>query len=176
MARNIDWSQPLSDEDRAWAEQRQDMLVDGRPIRELIQENDEANGKEAKDAAKSRTERIQEIDAELANLQNEKERLVYEEQQDKIQNQRFGGTEDDARKGLGFVDNTPVNGEKPEGAPDAPEDYSNETYWNKAKLTEEIKARNVERERDGLKPLATTGNRAELVERLQRDDEELAGA
>jgi len=72
-------------------------------------------------------------------------------------------------------DNTAVDGETPEGAPEGKETYEDERYWTKAKLTDELKARNVERERDGLEPLATTGNRSELVERLMKDDEELEG-
>jgi hypothetical protein len=171
--RQIDWSKPLSDEDRAWAEQRLDMLVDGVPMHQKIAENDLENGKAEKDASQSRQQRIEELRGIIADSENELSRLQVEQQHEDSQNVAFGGTEDDRRRGLGVVDNTAVDGETPDGAPTAKEDYSDEQYWSKAKLTEEIENRNREREAEGLKPLAKTGNRSELVERLLKDDEEL---
>ena len=174
--RQIDWSKPLSDEDRAWAEQRGDLVVDGEPLRDKIARNDQENGIEAKKASQTREERIKEIDAEMAQLQNEKERLINEQAEEDRVNRAFGGTPDDARLGLGFVDNTGVDGKLPEGAPEPEQDYSDEKYWTVARLQQEIDNRNRDREADGVELLARTGKRAELVERLQQDDREVAEA
>lgn len=171
MARNINWSEPLSDEDRAWAEQRPDTPSgqDGLTIGEQIQRNDEVHGKQAKDSRKSRAERMQELRSTIADSENEIARLQQEEADEINANVARAGSMGDQAAGLTVVDNTPVNGETPEGASTGTEDYSDEKYWTKAKLVEEIERRND----DGAE-LSKTGTRAELVERLRKDDEELA--
>jgi hypothetical protein len=175
MARVINWDEPLSDEDRAWAEQRGDQPARyGMTIRQAIAENDEQFGKEAKDAKKSRAEQIEDARGEIANLENKIERLTREQAEEDNRNVALAGSLGDQARGLGFVDNTPVDGAVPEGADTARETYADERYWTKAKLAEEIDRRNDERKEEGLEPLSRTGNRSELVERLQEDDKELA--
>lgn len=178
MARNINWSEPLSDEDRVWAEQRLDTQSgqDGLTIGEQIQKNDEVHGKQAKDARKSRAERLEDLRTTIADSENEISRLQQEEADEANANRALAGSVGDRAAGLIVKDNTPVNGETPEGAPTGTEDYSDERYWTKAKLSETIDNRNTDRQADGLEPLSKSGTRAELVERLRKDDEELAQA
>jgi hypothetical protein len=178
MARNINWSEPLSDEDREWAEQRLDAPSgsNGRSIAEAIEANDEEFGAQAKAEKKTRAERMSDLRTVIANSTNELARLEQEQIDEDNVNRARAGSLGDQAKGLGFNDQTPVNGEAPEGASTAKEDYSDTVKWTKASLTEEISRRNVDREAEDLEPLAKTGNRSELVERLLRDDEELAGA
>jgi hypothetical protein len=178
MARNIDWSKPLSDEDRVWAEQRLDAPSGGNglSIGEAIAANDEQFGGKDKPVTKTRSERMPELRTIIADSTNELARLEQEQIDEDNANRARAGSLGDAAKGLSFTDNTPVNGEAPEGASTAKEDYADTVKWTKASLTDEIKARNVDREADGVPALAVTGNRSELVERLLRDDEELAGA
>lgn len=71
-------------------------------------------------------------------------------------------------------DNTGVDGQAPEGAPQEGPDYSDAKYWTVARLQEEIRNRNVDRKAAGLDEMSDQGKRAELVERLQQDDAELA--
>jgi len=170
MARQINWDEELSEEDRAWAEQRPDAPAgNGMTISQRLAENDEKFGKAQKDASKTRAERLEELRTTIADAENEMARLQAEQAREDNPNVAVTG---DPASGL-VRDNTAVDGETPEGAPEGKETYEDERYWTKAKLTDELKARNVERERDGLEPLATTGNRSELVERLMKDDEEL---
>lgn len=173
MAREIDWSKPLSDEDRVWAEQRLDTASgqDGLTIGEQIAKNDEEHGKAAKDAKKSRAERIQDLNTEIANAQNEISRLAQEQADEDNANVARAGSLGDQAAGLGVVDNTPVDGERPEGAPTNTEDYSDTKRWTVPSLQAEIDRRN-----DDGADLKRTGTRAELVERLRQDDEELAKA
>jgi len=139
--RNINWDEPLSPEDRAWAEQRPDIPVkDGKKIADLLAEID---GREA--PAKNREERRAELRTLIADSQNELARL------DKA-----------------------VNGERPEGAPGQVEQYTDEKYWTLNRLKDELRKRNSDRQSAGENPFPLTGNRSELVERLKRDDEELA--
>lgn len=170
MAREINWDEKISDEDRAWAEQRPDHQVNGRPIRELLAEQDEKFGDKEAEPAKTRAERMTELRQIIADSQTELERLSQEQIDEDNANRAFSG---DAASGL-VQDNTYVEGEKPEGAPEPTETYSDEKYWTKAKLAEEIDSRNGEREREGLPALSKTGNRSELVERLMQDDREAA--
>lgn len=175
MARDINWNEPLSDEDRAWAEQRLDQQgPGGRKFGDLIQENDERHGSAEKAQAKTREERRVELRTIVADAQNELERLDREEVEEINRNTALAGSVGDREAGLIVRDNTPVNGERPEGAPEAREDYSDERYWTKSRLTDELRKRNSEREEAGLNPLPLTGTRAELVERLMKDDEEIA--
>lgn len=174
--RKIDWSKPLSDEDRAWAEQRLDATDDGIKLADRIAANDVEHGKEAKDAKKSRSERLADLRTTIADAQNEVARLEQEQVDEDNRNAALAGSLGDQAKGLIVKDNTPVNGERPDGAPTETEDYSDEKYWTKAKLQEEIDKRNAERQADGLEALPKSGVRSELVERLRKDDEELAQA
>lgn len=175
MARDIKWSEELSEEDRAWAEQRMDQQgPGGRKFSDLLQENDEQFGKAAKDAGKSRDERRTELRAVIAEAQNELERLDREESEETNRNVALAGSVGDKAAGLAVRDNTVVNGEAPEGATGSKEDYSDEKYWTKARLSDTLRERNTEREAAGMDVLPLTGNRSELVERLIRDDEEIA--
>jgi hypothetical protein len=170
MAREIDWDKELSDEDRTWAEQRLDAPAgNGMTINDRIIANDEKFGRRAKDASKTRDERIAELRTVMADAQNEIERLHREAAEEGNPNVAVTG---DPAVGL-VRDNTGVDGERPDGAPEPKETYSNEKVWTKSKLTDELHARNEERTAQGLEPLSTTGTRAELVERLMKDDEEL---
>lgn len=167
--REIDWDN-ISDDDRAWLEQRPDMPVkDGKKVADLLAELD---GK--KPPAQTRDERRGELRTIIADAENELARLDKEEAEEVNRNTALAGSVGDREAGLIVRDNTPVNGETPEGANTAKEDYSDERYWTKAKLTDTIRERNTEREEEGLNPLPVTGNRSELVERLLKDDEELA--
>jgi hypothetical protein len=165
MARNIDWDQPLSKEDREWAKQR-DWL------HEKIQENDRVFGG---GETISRVDRIAQIRTEMDQLGAELQRLEGEEaaSAEYARNVAVAG---DPKTGNVIVDNTGVDGQKPEGSPDAAETYDDTKKWTNAKLQAEIERRNVDRKRDGLEELSTRGNRSELVERLLEDDRELAAA
>jgi hypothetical protein len=177
MSRSIDWSKPLSDEDRAWAEQRWDMPAGqgGMSVGQMIAANDEEHGKAAKDAKKSRSEQIQEANAQIAELENKISRLQAEQAEEDRVNAAFSGSEDDRARGLGYVDNTAVDGETPAGAPTSVEQYTDKR-WTADALKDEISKRNEDRVRDGLEAMPLTGTKAELIERLQKDDEELAQA
>ncbi len=168
MARTIDWSKELSDEDRAWAEQRTDLPSgqDGLTIGEQIAKNDQEFGRETKIAKQSRAERMEELRSIIADGQNELARLEQEQIDEDNANVALAGS-----LGTGNViqDNTPVNGERPEGAPAPSDDYDDEKKWTKAALQAEIDKRND----DGAQ-LSRTGNRSELVERLREDDRALA--
>lgn len=174
MARDINWDEPLSDEDRAWASQRGDQQgPGGRKFSDLLQENDEKHGRAEKQSAKTREERRAELRTILADAQNEMERLDAEEAEEINRNTALAGSVGDQKAGLLVRDNTPVNGEHPEGSSTAQEDYSDERYWTKARLQDELRVRNSDREANDLNPLPLTGNRSELVERLMKDDEEI---
>jgi hypothetical protein len=167
MARQIDWDKELSDEDRTWAEQRPDMPAgNGMTVRERLAANDEKFGKAAKDAKKSRAERIQDLEGVIANAQNEIERLQREQAEEDRVNASVTG---DPAVGL-VRDNTPVDGERPAGAPEPVQTYDDEKHWTVARLRQEIESRNPDREAAGLPAMSTSGKRSELVERLQQDD------
>lgn len=170
MARYINWDEPLSKEDRAWAEQRPDIPVkDGKKIADLLAEID---GR--KPSSQTRDERRGELRTTIANAENELARLDKEEADEVNRNTAIAGSIGDQAAGLATRDNTAVDGERPEGAPDDVERYTDEKYWTKPRLTDELRKRNSDRQASGLNPLPITGNRSELVERLMKDDEEIA--
>ncbi len=174
--RDIDWSKPLSDEDRVWVEQRLDKQSgkDGLTLGEQLTKNDQEHGREAVEAKKSRAERISDLRTAINNSQNEIERLEREQAEEDNRNAALAGTLGDRANGLLVKDNTPVNGERPEGAPEAQDDYDDEKKWNVAALRAEIDKRNEELPAE--ERIAKNGNRSELVERLRKDDEALAAA
>lgn len=165
MARNIDWSKPLSDEDRAWAMQHDTLHA-------RIKANDEefagdSGGEETRD------ERIETLRDEIGERQTELAMLLAdkEAEESQVPNVANAGY---PSIGQGVTDNTSVGDEAPAGAPAAVQDYSDEKYWTKAKLADEIDKRNDERAEASLAPISKSGNRSELVERLQQDDREIA--
>lgn len=174
MSREINWDEPLSDDDRAWAEQRADTPTGfgGLNYAGAVAANDAKFGKGGDAPAVDPTERISELRAAIADAQNEIQRLEVENNLVTNPNLAVQG---DPAVGL-VVDNTGVDGERPEGSPEPKEAYENTTYWTKARLTQEIESRNPDRQAAGLEPLSTGGNRAELVERLLADDKELEEA
>lgn len=175
MGVNINWEEPLTDAGRAWASQRLDQQgPGGRTFGDLIQENDEKFGGADKAPAKSREERRAELRTIIADAQNELDRLDKEEAEEINKNTALAGSIGDKAAGLAVRDNTPVDGQTPDGASTAKEDYSNDQYWTKARLTDELRVRNTDRVNANLSPIPLTGNRSELVERLLKDDEELA--
>jgi hypothetical protein len=165
MSRTINWDEPLSDEDRTWAEQR-DVL------HSKIEENDQKFGGKKKAPKQNRQERMDELRSIIADSENELQRLQQEQIDEDNKNAALTG---DVRTGNGIVDNTPVNGEAPAGAPTAADNYADEQRWTKANLVKEIESRNAERVAEDLPPISKSGNRSELVERLMADDAELAG-
>jgi uncharacterized small protein (DUF1192 family) len=173
MAREINWDEEIGDEDRAWLEQRLDSPAgNNMSYRQRLAENDARFGHGEKMASQNRVERIAELRGVIANAQNEIERLEIEQAREDNPNVAVTGN---PAQGL-VVDNTGVDGQPPEGATGEAETYSDEKHWTKAKLAEEIDKRNLEREADNLPPISKTGTRAELVDRLKADDEELAQA
>jgi hypothetical protein len=169
MAREINWDEKLSDEDRAWAEQRLDQPAGfGMNMQQRIADNDEKFGGK-KQPEKDREERRAELRTIINDAQNELERIEVEIATEGNPNTAKQG---DPASGL-VVDFTAVDGQTPEGAPTEKETYSDERYWTKAKLVEEIANRDQDRKDAGLEPLSRAGNRSELVERLLRDDREL---
>lgn len=154
-----------------WLEQRPDAPAGNSMTNaERLRANDERFGREAKLASMSREERIAELRSQMADAQNEIERLEREQAEEDNQNVAVLGNPEQG--GL-IRDNTGVDGQPPEGAPEPAQDYSDEKYWTIARLQEEIDSRNVDRKAAGLEPMSRTGKRAELVERLQQDDKEL---
>jgi translation initiation factor 1 (eIF-1/SUI1) len=171
MARQIDWTQPLSDEDRIWAAQRMDMAAgNGMTIGQRIEQNDIEHGKAAKDAKKSRAERMSDLRTIIADATNELARLQQEQIDEDNVNKALTG---DFSTGGTIVDNTHVDGQKPEGASDAVETYEDKR-WTVSVLQSEIDKRNEERAEAKLPPLNRTGTKSELVERLMEDDREIA--
>lgn len=163
MAREINWNEPLGDEDRLWAMQH-DRLHD------KIRENDERFGGKRD---QTRDERIAELQDEIGVRQTELSMLETERDREAalVPNVAVAG---DPSIGQGVLDNTTVNGETPDGAPDPVDDYSDQTKWTKPTLSGEIDKRNKARLEDGVEPLSKSGTRSELVERLRADDRELA--
>lgn len=160
MSREINWNEPLSDEDRAYAEMRgwDDRIAD----------NDARFGNEKADKGMSRDQRMEKLRAEIAERTNELDRLTLEAEQEANANRSIAG---DPRTGNLIVDNTGVDGEAPEGAPAEAKRYDD---MSSDKLKAEIRKRNKEREAEDLDPLPTSGTKAELVERLLADDREIA--
>jgi hypothetical protein len=167
VAREINWDEPLSPEDREWAEQRPDMPAgNGMTVAQRLAQLDSEYGYED---GKSPEKRIEELRSTIATAQNELERLEREQMEFGNPNK---GTVGDPASGL-VVDNTPVDGQAPEGAPNVRQDYSDQHYWTVARLKEEIETRNPDREQAGLEPLSTAGKRTDLVERLVQDDRDI---
>ena len=138
-------------------------------VRDRLRANDEKFGREAKMASMSREERISELRGQMADAQNEIERLERERAEENNPNVAVTG---DPAIGL-IRDNTGVDGQPPEGAPETKEDYSDTKYWTVGRLQDEIRKRNLERTAAGLSEMSDQGKRAELVERLQQDDKEI---
>ena len=173
MAREIKWDEgPISDEDREWVEQRLDAPAGGNmTYRERLEAHDTEHGRAEKMASKSREERRAELRSKIADAQNELERLDVEEAREGNPNVAVTG---DPAVGL-IRDNTGVDGQPPEGATGTADDYSDEKRWTKAALAEEIDKRNEERAAEDLPLISKTGTRAEMVDRLKADDEEIQG-
>lgn len=168
MAREINWDEPLSDEDRAWAEQRPDAPAgNGMTVAQRLAQIDDSYGNPK--TAREREKRIEQLRGEIDSRTIELERLQREAEEEGNPNVAVTG---DPAQGL-IRDNTGVDGETPEGAPTGKQTYNDEKYWTVSKLQDEIRSRNIDRQAAGLTPLATSGKRSELVERLLKDDEEL---
>lgn len=163
MARDIDWDEPLSDDDRAWAMQRDNLHAQ-------VEANDRQFGGKATDKAQDRSARMDDLRSQIDSATNELVRLQREQDEEDNTNRALAG---DPATGNVIRDNTGVNGEAPEGATDGPEDYSGDE-WTNSKLQAEIKRRNEERVSEGLEPISVRGSKSELIERLQADDAELA--
>lgn len=161
MAREIDWSKKLSDDDRAWAMQRDN-------LRAQIDENDRQFGRKEADSVKERSDRMNELRSQIADATNELARLEKEQADEDNGNRAVAG---DPATGNVIRDNTGVDGETPEGAPAEEETYEG---WTHDRLKAEIRNRNREREAEQLDPLPTSGSKAELTERLLADDREIA--
>lgn len=156
-----------------WIEQRLDFPAgNNMNMGQRLAENDQRYGRAEKQASQSREERVAELRSAIADAQNELARLENEAAVEANPNVATTG---DPAIGL-VVDNTSVDGETPAGAPEGQEDYSDEKYWTVARLKEEIESRNPDRKASGLQELSVSGKRAELVERLMKDDRELAEA
>lgn len=121
----------------------------------------------------TRAERIVVLRTTIAEAQNEIDRLETEQANEDNQNFAVGG---DPANGTAIFDNTGVDGQAPVGAPSDKETYADPKYWTVGRLQQEIDSRNPERKAAGLEEISTQGKRAELVERLLKDDEELAAA
>lgn len=156
MSKEINWDEPLNDFDRKYA-------LD-RGMHKKVRENDERFG----DAPKERT--LEDVRGELRSARQKVADLEAEEARMANPNVSrpapashefppVGGT-----AVVAPVDNTPVDGEAPAGAPAAPEDEYEQ--WTKQDLIDEIDERN---EKDGTK-ISTSGTKAELIERLRSDD------
>jgi len=130
-----------------------------------IEENEAQFGRDSGLNLETKKARVVELESELSSLRQE----IATEENPNEANPGAGGL------GGGLRDNTVVDGERPAGAPrDATDDYDDTEKWTKAKLSDELKRRNKEREENDLEPLRTTGNRSELVDALRLDDKELA--
>lgn len=166
MARVINWDQKLSDADREWASQRDEFL-------EKIEENERRfGGPEPVSAPINKAERIAEMRGLIDKYTNEIARLEKELADEANTNSAFAG---DQVTGNSIVDFTPVNGQKPDGAPESPEDYLSEK-WTIDALKDDIKRRNAERATEDLAPISMRGTKSELIERIQADDREIAAA
>lgn len=140
MARKIDWEKPLSDEDYDW------LVTNGREDEAAAsdQKHNTARAPRSGMTREQRAERIVALQAELDRLNAE---------------QAAAENPNVANPATGLVDNTPVDGEAPEGAPSpAGDNYEDKT-------NEEL--RDLLRERE----LSTKGTKAEMVERLREDDQ-----
>lgn len=157
MSRKIDFSKPLSAEDRQYAIER--------GMHEQVADNEAEFGK-----AENQGKTLDQVREELAQARHKVAELETEET--RLANPNVaqptpapasfppvGGTAT-----VGPVDNTPVDGEVPAGA-DMVQADEYET-WTKADLQDEIEDRN---EKNGT-DMSTSGTKAELIERLRAND------
>lgn len=164
MSKQINWDEPLSPEDREHALQR-NMFAE-------IEANDARFG-DGEAPEPDRKGRISELRGLVAKYQAEITLLEQQEAEaDIAANSAATG---DARTGNIVRDQTGVDGEAPEGAVPVGNDYT-EARWTAEALKAEIVNRNGERAKDDLPPLSLKGTKADLIERLQEDDAEIAAS
>lgn len=161
MARQIDWDKPLSEDDKAYALQRD--------MHDKVAENEARFGKGERPKGSKRDERIEELRGQITELDNELNTLLA----DKAAEEDLGGAI--VRGAAPQTTGTFTDGQASQTGQDATEKYDG-SEWTVAKLKAEIKARNEERQKDGLDPLSTSGSQTELRERLMQDDREIAAA
>jgi hypothetical protein len=161
MARQIDWTKQLSEEDKAYALQRD--------MHDQVAENEAKFGKGKMPEGAKRDERIEELRSQITELENELGIL----QAAKAEEEGLGGPA--VRGSEPVTRGTFTDGDASQTGQDVVQDYTG-NEWTSAKLKDEIKARNEDRKRDGLQPLSTSGSVAELRERLIEDDREIAAA
>jgi hypothetical protein len=164
MSKEIDWEKPLSDEDREYALQRN--------LHAQVQANDARFG-DGEAPEPNREERIAELRGLVAKYQAEIN-LLEQEQAEEV-TARNASAVGDFKTGNVVRDQTGVDGEAPEGSLPVGNDYT-DSRWTVDALKAEIVNRNGERAKDSLPPLSLKGTKAELIERLQEDDESLAVA
>jgi hypothetical protein len=161
MSRQINFNEKLSEEDRNW------LLQNGET--QKVHQNDEEFGRKETDG-----DTDEQVEEKLAAARAEVGRLEAE-----LANRQSPGNI--AQGGMtaltggqvpGPIDNTVVDGETPEGAPDAGgDDYESKTV---PELRKELDKRNKERQENDQEPFSTTGTKAELIERIRQDDREIA--
>jgi molybdopterin converting factor small subunit len=161
MSRQINFNEKLSNEDRKW------LLQNGET--QKVRANDEEFGRTENDddTLEEVEEKLAEARAEVARLEAEisRRQAPANVAQSEMPALTGGST-------VGPVDNTVVDGETPEGAPESGEDdYEAKTV---AELRAILADRNKERIENDQEPFSTTGTKAELVERIRQDDRELA--
>lgn len=161
MARNIDWTKPLSPEDKAWALQRD--------MHDKVEANEAEFGKGDLPAGAERDKRIEELRAQITELDNELTMLL----RNKAEEENLGGAV--VRGGAPQSAGTFTEGEGSQTGKDPSRTYDDPS-WTRDRLISEIDKRNAERAAEGLPELSTRGNKAELVERLMQDDAEVAEA
>lgn len=163
VSKQINMDEPLSPEDRRYLIERDRMAE--------VRANEEKFGKRSGTTGAERRERIEQLRNELAELEAAEAQDANANVADVQPNAQFPHTQG-VPPPHGPVDNTPVDGEVPTGARSADEDnYEN---MSKPELEKELSKRNTDRERVGDEPLNTRGTKAELIDRLRQDDQELA--
>jgi hypothetical protein len=163
VSKEINWDEPLSDFDRQYA-------LD-RLMHDKVRENDERFG-----APEKRSRTLEAVQGELAEARQRV--MELEAERNRLANPNVATqTPTDGTfppvtgtAVVGVSDNTVVDGEKPEGAPE--DDADEYDGWTKADLVDEIDERN---KMDNTN-ISTTGTKAELIERLRADDQRRASA
>lgn len=163
MSKEINWDEPLSDADREHALQRN--------MHDKVAENDARFGDER--AQQSREGRLSELKGLVAKYQAEINLLEQEAAEEMLA--RNASAVGDFKTGNVIRDNTGVDGEAPEGSMPVGNDYS-DSRWTVDALKKEITDRNGDRAKVNLPPLSLKGTKAELIERLQEDDAEIAAS
>lgn len=163
MSKEIDWSKPLSDDDREHALQRN--------MHAKVAENDAQFARER--SQQSRGDRLSELRGLVAKYQAEINLLEQEESEEILA--RNASAVGDFKTGNVIRDNTGVDGEAPEGSMPVGNDYT-DSRWTVEALKSEITDRNGDRAKVSLPPLSLKGTKAELIERLQADDAEIAAS